>query len=84
MDLSGQRVPIKGVIDLTGDTPAMQMTMDVTGMGTPTQMRMVDRAMYVGMPGLGGQVLQGRPRRPERTAAALSAATRSATSTPDR
>jgi hypothetical protein len=51
MDLSGQSLPVKGVIDLTGDSPAMQMTMDVTGMGTPTEMRLVDRAMYVGVPG---------------------------------
>ncbi len=55
MDLSGQSVPVKGVIDLTGDTPAMQMTMDVTGMGTPTDMRMVDKAIYVGVPGTAGK-----------------------------
>ena len=51
MDLSGQSVPVKGIIDLTGDSPAMQMTVDMTGMGTPTEMRLVDRAMYVGVPG---------------------------------
>ena len=51
MDVSGQNVPIKGVLDMTGDSPAMQMTMDVTGMGTPTEMRLVDRTVYIGMPG---------------------------------
>jgi len=55
MDVSGQQVPIKGVIDLTGDSPAMQMTMDVTGMGTPTDLRLVDRVMYVGVPGTSGK-----------------------------
>ena len=54
MDISGQSVPVKGVIDMTGDSPAMQMTMDITGMGTPTEMRLVDKTMYVGVPG-GGQ-----------------------------
>ena len=51
MDLSGQSVPVKGVLDLTGDSLAMQMNVDVTGMGTPTEMRLVDRTMYVGVPG---------------------------------
>ncbi len=55
MDLSGQSVPVKGVIDLTGDSPAMQMTVDVTGMGTPTEMRLVDRSMYVAVPGTTGK-----------------------------
>jgi len=55
MDLSGQSVPIKGVLDMTGDSPAMQMTMDITGMGTPTQMRLVDKTMYIAMPGGGGK-----------------------------
>ena len=54
MDLSGQSVPVKGVIDMTGDSPAMQMSVDITGMGTPTEMRLVDKTMYVGVPG-GGQ-----------------------------
>jgi len=53
MDLSGQSVPVKGVIDMTGDSPAMQMTMDVTGMGTPTEMRLVDKVIYLQVPGAG-------------------------------
>jgi hypothetical protein len=55
MDLSGQSVPIKGVLDMTGGSPAMRMIMDITGMGTPTEMRLVDRTMYVQMPGGGGK-----------------------------
>jgi hypothetical protein len=55
MDLSGQTVPIKGVLDMTGNSPAMQMTMDITGMGTPTEMRLVDKTMYVALPGGGGK-----------------------------
>jgi hypothetical protein len=51
MYLSGQSVPVKGVLDLTGDSLAMQMNVDMTGMGTPTEMRLVDRTMYVGVPG---------------------------------
>ncbi len=54
MDLSGQSVPVKGVVDLTGDSPAMAMTVDITGMGTPTEMRLLGHTMYVGVPG-GGQ-----------------------------
>lgn len=55
MNLSGQSVPVTGVIDMTGDSPAMQMTMDTTGMGTPTELRLVDRKMYVGVPGSTGR-----------------------------
>src|SRR5262249_40446641 len=40
--------------DMTGDQPAMQITMDLTGMGTPTDMRLVDGAMYVQDPTSGG------------------------------
>jgi len=54
MDVSGQSIPVDGVIDLTGDTPAMTMTMDVTGMGTPADLRMVDKAVYVEVPGTAG------------------------------
>lgn len=55
MDVSGQSVPIKGVIDLTGDSPAMQMTMDISGMGTPSDMRLVDKVVYFGVPGSNGK-----------------------------
>jgi hypothetical protein len=47
MDLSGQSVEAKGALDMTGDQPAMQISMDLTGMGTPTDMRIVDGTMYI-------------------------------------
>jgi hypothetical protein len=54
MDLSGQSVDANGAIDMTGDKPAMQLSMDLTGMGTPTDMRIVDGAMYIQDPTSGG------------------------------
>ncbi len=54
MDLSGQSVNAKGAIDMTGDTPAMQLSMDLTSMGTPTDMRIVDGVMYIQDPTSGG------------------------------
>jgi hypothetical protein len=47
MDMSGQSVEANGALDMTGDQPAMRITMDLTGMGTPTDMRLVDGAMYI-------------------------------------
>jgi hypothetical protein len=47
MDVSGQSVEAKGAIDLTGDQPAMELSMDLTGMGTPTDMRIVRGVMYI-------------------------------------
>jgi hypothetical protein len=47
MDVAGQTVYAKGALDMTGDHPAMQFSMDLTGMGTPTDMRIVDNVMYV-------------------------------------
>jgi hypothetical protein len=55
MDVSGQSIPVTGVIDLTGDSPAMRMSVDLTGMGTPSDMLLVGKAMYVGVPGSGGK-----------------------------
>lgn len=54
MDLSGQTVTAKGAIDMSGDRPAMQLSMDLTGMGTPTDMRIVDGVMYIQDPTSGG------------------------------
>ena len=51
---------------MTGDQPAMQITMDLTGMGTPTDMRMVDGVMYIQDPARQRQVPQDGPQRPER------------------
>jgi hypothetical protein len=47
MDMSGQSVQAKGALDMTGDKPAMEVSMDLTGMGTPTDMRIVDGFMYI-------------------------------------
>lgn len=45
--MRGQVVTAKGAMDLGGAQPAMRMAMDLTGMGTPTEMRLVDGVMYV-------------------------------------
>jgi hypothetical protein len=47
MDMAGQTVQATGALDMTGDQPAMRISMDLTGMGTPTDMRIVDGAMYI-------------------------------------
>ena len=54
MDLGGQTVDAKGALDMTGDQTAMQLTVDLTGMGTPSEIRMVDGVMYVEAPGSNG------------------------------
>ncbi|HEY3531400.1 MAG TPA: hypothetical protein VGK78_19815 [Nocardioides sp.] len=58
MDLSGQSITAKGALDMTGDTPAMQVTMDLTGMGTATDMRMVGGVMYIKDPTGSGKYLK--------------------------
>jgi hypothetical protein len=50
MNFSGRPVSADGALDMTGDSPAMQMSMDL-GMGTPTVMRLVGGAMYIAVPG---------------------------------
>jgi hypothetical protein len=47
MDISGQVVTARGALDMTGDKPAMRLTMDLTGMGVPTDMRILDGYLYV-------------------------------------
>jgi hypothetical protein len=54
MEMSGQSVEAKGALDMTGEHPAMEVTMDLTGMGTPTDMRIVDGVMYIQDPTTGG------------------------------
>jgi hypothetical protein len=54
MEMAGQTVYAKGALDMTGDHPAMQISMDLTGMGTPTDMRIVDDVMYIQDPTTGG------------------------------
>jgi hypothetical protein len=58
MELGGQSVSAKGAVDMTGDKPAMQLSMDLTGMGTPTDMRLVDGTMYIQAPGSDGKYLK--------------------------
>jgi hypothetical protein len=54
MEMAGQTVYAEGALDMTGDHPAMQISMDLTGMGTPTDMRIVDNTMYMQDPSTGG------------------------------
>jgi hypothetical protein len=54
MEMAGQTVFARGALDMTGDHPAMQLSMDLTGMGTPTDMRIVDGVMYIQDPTTGG------------------------------
>jgi hypothetical protein len=54
MDVSGQLVTAYGALDLSGDSPAMKISMDLSGMGTPTDMIVVDGSMYVASPGSAG------------------------------
>ena len=58
MDLGGQTVQAKGALDMTGDSPAMALSMDLTGMGTPTDMRVVDGNMYIQAPGSDGKYVK--------------------------
>jgi hypothetical protein len=58
MDISGQTITANGALDMTGATPAMQMSMDLTGMGTPTDMRLIGGAMYMTIPGAGGKFVK--------------------------
>jgi hypothetical protein len=46
-DVAGQAISARGAMDLTGEHPAMAMSMDLSGMGTATEMRFVDGIMYV-------------------------------------
>jgi LppX_LprAFG lipoprotein len=50
MDASGQQISADGALDMTGSTPAMKISMDLTGMGTPTEMILLGGTMYIAMP----------------------------------
>ncbi|MBO0843840.1 MAG: LppX_LprAFG lipoprotein [Nocardioides sp.] len=52
MDLSGQSVDANGALDMTGDKPAMEISMDTAGTGH-TEMRLVDGNMYIQDPMVG-------------------------------
>lgn len=58
MDISGQTVTANGALDMTGSTPAMQLSMDLTGTGTPTDMRLIGRVMYMTVPGTAGKYVK--------------------------
>jgi hypothetical protein len=58
MDLGGQAVQAKGAVDMSGDQPAMELSMDLTGMGTPTDMRLVGGNMYIQAPGSDGKYVK--------------------------
>jgi hypothetical protein len=58
MDISGQTITASGALDMTGSTPAMQMSMDLTGTGTPTDLRIVGGSMYMTVPGTAGKFMK--------------------------
>lgn len=56
-DVSGGSYTMKGAMDLTGDDPAMDITMDMSSAGlSGVEMRLVDRTMYMSM----GSMTQGK------------------------
>ncbi|MCK0112260.1 hypothetical protein MWU75_08935 [Ornithinimicrobium sp. F0845] len=59
MQVEGQAVTMAGKADLSGDAPAMDITMEMPGMGN-IHMIMVDGSAYIAMPGLTeeGQFIQ--------------------------
>jgi hypothetical protein len=58
MDVSGSLVTAYGALDMTGDSPAMKISMDLTGMGTPTDMIVLDGVMYIATPGSNGTYMK--------------------------
>ena len=54
-DLSGGGYTMKGAMDLTGDKPAMQMTMNLSSSGVSNaEMRLVDGTMYMSLGSMTG------------------------------
>jgi hypothetical protein len=58
MDASGQEITADGGLDMTGASPAMKLSMDLSGMGTPTDMIMLDGTMYIAMPSSNGTYMK--------------------------
>lgn len=57
MDMAGQTITMDGAMDLTGDEPAVQLTMDMGSAGLDqVEMRLVDGVMYMNM----GQLSNGK------------------------
>lgn len=51
MDVEGQQMDIDGAVDLGGDTPAMQMVMNIPEMGE-VEMIIVDSTVFMAIPGM--------------------------------
>jgi hypothetical protein len=58
LDIAGQTITGNGALDMTGSTPALQMSMDPTGVGTPTDLRIVGGSMYMTVPGTAGKFVK--------------------------
>lgn len=58
MDIFGQTMTASGALDLTGSTPAMQVSMDLAGTGTQTEMRLIGGTMYMAVPGTAGKFVK--------------------------
>jgi hypothetical protein len=58
LDASGQQISADGALDMTGGSPAMKISMDLSGMGTPTDMILLGGAMYIAMPGSNGTFMK--------------------------
>lgn len=58
LDASGQQISADGVLDMTGSSPAMKISMDLSGMGTPTDMVLLGGMMYIAVPGSNGTFMK--------------------------
>ncbi|MEP7740038.1 hypothetical protein ABKW28_20525 [Nocardioides sp. 31GB23] len=57
-ETAGTTISAEGVVDYTGKTPAMRMTMESAELGDePIEMILVDNVMYMQVPDLGGKYL---------------------------
>lgn len=62
MDVDGQAMDVDGAMDLSGEQPAMQLTMSMPDLGE-IEMLLVDGSMYMAVPGLTpeGQYMEAPP-----------------------
>lgn len=62
MEADGEQLEVEGAMDLSGDTPAMQLTMEVAEVGN-VDLLLVEGGMYMTMPGLvpEGKYLEAPP-----------------------
>lgn len=54
MDASGQAITASGAMDMTGDSPAIQMSMTIPGQSAAMEMRMFGSVLYFQIPGQDG------------------------------